>query len=169
MIRTRFAPSPTGYLHIGGARTALYNYLLARKYGGQFILRVEDTDPERSTEEAIQAILDGLKWLELDFDEGPFFQTKRYNLYNEHIDRLLKENKAYPCFCSPEDLQKKREATQRQGVKYKYDRTCWHLSPEERQKKMTQGLPHCIRFFSSEKGRVVVEDLIKGHVEVEAK
>lgn len=169
MIRTRFAPSPTGYLHIGGARTALYNYLLARKTGGVFILRVEDTDRERSTDEAIQAILDGMKWLELDFDEGPLFQTKRYDFYNEHINRLLKENKAYPCFCSPEALEEKRQRALKKEIKYKYDRTCWRLSKEERQKKISENNPYCVRFYSPDEKSIVLEDLIKGRVEVDAK
>lgn len=169
MIRTRFAPSPTGYLHIGGARTALYNYLLARKTGGVFILRVEDTDRERSTDEAIQAILDGMKWLELDFDEGPFFQTRRYDFYNEHIDRLLKEHKAYPCFCSPEALEEKRQRALKREIKYKYDRTCWCLSKEERQKKISENIPYCVRFYSPDEKSIVLEDLIKGRVEVDAK
>src|SRR6185436_12449562 len=98
-IRTRFAPSPTGYLHIGGARTALFNYLFARHYGGQFILRIEDTDRERSTPEAIKAILDAMKWLDLDYDEVPFYQTERYGLYKDKIRELMTRSSAYPCVC----------------------------------------------------------------------
>lgn len=168
LIRTRFAPSPTGYLHIGGARTALYNYLLAKKHKGIFILRIEDTDAERSTPEAIEAILQGMNWLGLAHDEGPYYQTKRYDLYDQHIDKLLRENKAYPCFCTAEDLQKKREAAQRNKVKYKYDRSCWKLSPAERQDKIKAGLPACVRFLSNDDGSVVVDDLIKGRVEIAA-
>src|SRR5712692_606836 len=100
-VTVRFAPSPTGYLHIGGARTALFNYLFARHHGGTFILRIEDTDRERSTPEAIQAILDAMKWLELDHDEGPFYQTERYPLYKDKIKELLAKGKAYPCTCTP--------------------------------------------------------------------
>lgn len=167
-VRTRFAPSPTGTLHIGGARTALYNYLLAKRQGGTFILRIEDTDRERSTDEAIGAILDGMDWLGFKADEGPYFQTKRFAFYFEHIDRLVQENKAYPCFCKAEDLEAKRQAAQKSGLKYRYDRTCWHLSEKQRQEKTKQGVPHCIRFYSTNEGQVVVDDLIKGRVTVAA-
>src|SRR5580704_1152458 len=109
MARTRFAPSPTGYLHIGGARTALYCYLYARKTKGTFILRIEDTDIERSTPESVQAILDGMEWLNLEYDEGPFYQTKRFDRYNEVIDQLLKSGHAYRCYCSKERLEILRE------------------------------------------------------------
>lgn len=166
--RTRFAPSPTGYLHIGGARTALYNYLLAKKHHGVFILRIEDTDSERSTPEAIEAILQGMSWLGLKHDEGPFYQTKRYDLYNQHIDKLVAADKAYPCFCTSDDLQKKRTLAQATKVKYRYDRTCWNLSSEERLQKIKSGIPYCIRFFSTDEGTVVVDDLIKGRVEISA-
>ena len=167
-VRTRFAPSPTGYLHIGGARTALYCYLLAKKHDGQFILRVEDTDRERSTDEAIQAILDGMKWLGLDHDEGPFFQTERYDLYNEAIDKLIAEKKAYPCFCTQTELAKKREEANGKKIAYKYDRTCWNLSDSEREQKLAEGIPHCIRFYSPDED-VVVKDLIKKEVTVAGK
>jgi glutamyl/glutaminyl-tRNA synthetase len=100
LVRTRFAPSPTGYLHIGGARTALFCYLFARHHGGQFLLRIEDTDRERSTEESIQAILDSLQWLGLDWDEGPFFQSQRGDIYREHTEKLLRDGKAYRCYCT---------------------------------------------------------------------
>ena len=103
-VRTRFAPSPTGYLHIGGARTALFCWLFARRQGGKFVLRVEDTDRERSTEESVQAILDGMDWLGLDYDEGPFFQTQRYQRYSEVIEQLLESGHAYRCYCSRERL-----------------------------------------------------------------
>ena len=109
-VRTRFAPSPTGYLHIGGARTALFNYLFARRHGGKFILRIEDTDRERSTPEAIEAIVQALTWLELDWDEGPFFQTQRYPIYKEKIQELLAAGKAYPCTCTSAELEAKRQA-----------------------------------------------------------
>src|SRR3989338_6133194 len=120
--RLRFAPSPTGHLHIGGARTALYNYLLTRQMQGTFILRIEDTDLERSTKESVQAILDSMKWLGLDWDEGPYFQTKRFDLYRQHSDKLLKEGKAYPCFCTAEELEKKRQQAQAEKRKPMYDR-----------------------------------------------
>src|SRR5689334_8544465 len=109
-VRTRFAPSPTGYLHIGGARTALFNLLFARHNAGSFILRIEDTDRERSTPEAIEAIIDSLKWLDLAWDEGPFFQTQRYDLYKEKVRELLAAGKAYPCTCTAEELEQKRQA-----------------------------------------------------------
>lgn len=162
----RFAPSPTGYLHIGGARTALYNWLVAKKTKGQFILRIEDTDKERSTDESIQAILDGMNWLGLDWDQGPYFQTKRFDLYKEAIDKLLAEKKAYPCFCTPETLDQKRKQAQAEKRKPKYDRTCAGLSDEEIQKQSKEGQPFCIRFLSPDDGEIVVNDLVKGQVRV---
>jgi glutamyl-tRNA synthetase len=114
-LRVRFAPSPTGFLHIGGARTALFNYLFARKEKAIFILRIEDTDAERSTAESTEAIFDSMKWLGLDWDEGPYFQSKRYDLYNEHVERMLKEDKAYRCYCAPEELEARREAAMKAG------------------------------------------------------
>lgn len=168
IVRTRFAPSPTGYLHIGGARTALYSFLMAKKSHGQFILRIEDTDRERSTDEAIQAILDGMKWLDLNHDEGPFFQTQRYDLYNKEIDRLVLEKKAYPCFCTATEISHKRDLAQAQKIKFKYDRTCWFMSDSERQQKLSENIPHCIRFYSPDHEDIVVHDLIKGVVTVQA-
>src|SRR5216117_3870093 len=109
-VVTRFAPSPTGFLHIGGARTALFNWLYARKHGGRMLLRIEDTDRERSTPEAIEAILDGLKWLGLDWDEGPVYQSARLALYKEHAERLMVEGKAYFCYCTEEELEARRTA-----------------------------------------------------------
>ena len=117
MVRTRFAPSPTGFLHIGGARTALFAWAFARHFDGTFILRIEDTDLERSTPEAVQAILDGMTWLSLDPDEGPFFQTHRMDRYREVIARMLAEGTAYHCWCSPEELDAMREAQRAQGAK----------------------------------------------------
>ena len=116
-VRTRFAPSPTGYLHIGGARTALFNFLFARHHGGKFLLRIEDTDRERSTPEAIRAILDAMRWLSLDWDEGPFYQTERYPLYKENIQQLLAKGKAYPCVCTPEELEARRQQAQKEKRK----------------------------------------------------
>src|SRR5450756_633800 len=107
-VRTRFAPSPTGYLHIGGARTALFSYLFARHHGGRFILRIEDTDLARSTQESIQAIIDALTWLRLEWDEGPFFQSQRWDLYRQRAEQLLREGKAYRCYCTSETLESKR-------------------------------------------------------------
>ena len=108
-IRTRFAPSPTGYLHVGGARTALFSWLYARKHGGRFVLRIEDTDLERSTAESVQAILDGMSWLGLDYDEGPFYQTQRFDRYKEIIQQLLEQGDAYHCYCSKDELEEMRE------------------------------------------------------------
>jgi len=148
-VRTRFAPSPTGYLHIGGARTALFNYLFARHHGGRFILRIEDTDQERSTPEAIDAIIQGLKWLQLDWDEGPYFQTERFPLYKQRIEALLERGKAYPCVCSPEELEAKRQAALNAKRKPAYDGTCRKNSADPvaiSAQLSAQGKPYVIRF-----------------------
>ena len=158
-VRTRFAPSPTGDLHIGGARTALFNWLLARHEKGVFILRIEDTDAARSTQESIQVILDAMTWLGMDWDEGPFYQTQRISSYQEAAEKLLKEGKAYRCYCTPEELETKREAALRAGIKPKYDRTCLN------RKFPPPGSPSAIRFLSPDEGKTAVEDLIQGHVE----
>jgi len=127
-VRTRFPPSPTGFLHIGGARTALFNWLFTRHHGGKFILRIEDTDVARSTEEAVKAILDSMRWLSLDWDEGPFFQSERLPIYREHVDKLLSEGKAYRCYCTPEELEGKRKRALQERRKPKYDGKCRNLS-----------------------------------------
>jgi glutamyl-tRNA synthetase len=158
-VRTRFAPSPTGDLHIGGARTAIFNWLLARHTQGAFILRIEDTDVARSTQESIQVILDAMTWLGMDWDEGPFYQTQRISLYQEAAERLLKQGKAYRCYCTPEEVAKKREAALKAGVKPKYDRTCLSRKPP-----YPDG-PYAIRFLSPDEGKTGVEDLIQGHVQ----
>ncbi len=158
-VRTRFAPSPTGDLHIGGARTALFNWLLARHEKGVFILRIEDTDVARSTQESIQVILDAMTWLGMDWDEGPFYQTQRIRFYQEAAEKLLEERKAYRCYCTPEELETKREAALKAGIKPKYDRTCLN------RKSFPPGSPSAIRFLSPNEGKTVVEDLIQGHVE----
>lgn len=167
-VRTRFAPSPTGYLHIGGARTALFNYLFARHHAGKFILRIEDTDRERSTAEAIEAIIQVLKWLQLDWDEGPYFQTQRLPLYKEKVQKLLVEEKAYPCICSPEVLEAKRQAAQKEKKKPVYDGTC---RPKDNGRPsalsaqlMSEGKPFVIRFLGPKSGTTVVEDKVKGRV-----
>jgi glutamyl-tRNA synthetase len=161
-IRTRFAPSPTGYLHIGGARTALFNYLFARHHGGQFILRIEDTDRERSTPEAIEAILQSLKWLQLEWDEGPFFQTQRLPLYRARIEELLAKGKAYPCVCTPEELDAKRQAAQKEKRKPSYDGTC---RPREGiVSSLPTDKPFTVRFRSPQAGTTVVNDRVKGTV-----
>ena len=161
-VRTRFAPSPTGYLHIGGARTALFNFLFARHHGGKFILRIEDTDRERSTPEAIQAILDAMKWLELDYDEGPFYQTERYPLYRQKVQELLAMGKAYPCTCSAAELDAKRQAAMKEKRKPSYDGTC--RPAEGVIAALPTDKPYTIRFRTPREGTTVVKDLIKGDV-----
>lgn len=156
-IRTRFAPSPTGYLHIGGARTALFCWLFARKHGGSFILRVEDTDLERSSTGAVNVILESLAWLGLEFDEGPFFQTERFDRYQATIDRLLDEGKAYRCDCPRERLDKLRAEQMARKAKPKYDGHCRHRQIDPSQ-------PHVVRFVNPDSGDVLVEDLIHGTV-----
>jgi glutamyl-tRNA synthetase len=158
-VRTRFAPSPTGDLHIGGARTALFNWLLARHAHGSFILRIEDTDVARSTQDSIQIILDAMTWLGMDWDEGPFYQTQRMSFYQEAAEKLLREGRAYRCYCTPDELEKKREAALKAGIKPKYDRTCLD------RKSLPAGKPSAIRFLSPDTGKTVVEDLIQGRVE----
>lgn len=160
-IRTRFAPSPTGYLHIGGARTALFCWLFARQQKGTFILRIEDTDRERSTPESIQAILDAMDWLGLDYDEGPFYQTKRMDHYQAAIQRLLEEGKAYPCYCSKERLEKLREKQMENKEKPRYDGHCRNGFPEKRHE------PSVIRFKNPEGGSVSFTDLIRGKITVQ--
>ena len=161
-VRTRFAPSPTGYLHIGGARTALFNFLFARHNGGKFILRIEDTDRERSTPEAIKAILDAMSWLGLDWDEGPFYQTERYPLYQEKIQQLLAEGKAYPCICTSQELDTKRQQAQKDKRKPMYDGTC--RPPEGVIPSLPKDKPFTVRFRSRHVGSTIVEDVVKGQV-----
>ncbi|HEU5361282.1 MAG TPA: glutamate--tRNA ligase [Candidatus Deferrimicrobiaceae bacterium] len=158
-VVTRFAPSPTGFLHIGGARTALFNWLFARRHGGKFLLRIEDTDKERSTPALAQAILDGLEWLGLSWDEGPFFQMERIDLYRREADRLLAEGKAYRCVCTPEDLDSRREAMKARGEKPRYDGRCRNLRPSE-----AAGKTHVLRFRAPSAGKTVVTDLLRGEV-----
>ena len=158
MVRTRFAPSPTGYLHIGGARTALFSYLFARHHGGKFILRIEDTDRERSTHESIEAIIDALTWLRLEWDEGPFFQSQRTELYRQRAEQLLRAGKAYRCYCSPEIVEAKRKAAMKSGRKPMYDRTCRNLAQAPGEQ------PFAVRFKAPLEGETVVPDLVKAHV-----
>ena len=130
-VRVRFAPSPTGYLHIGGARTALYNWLYARKHNGTFVLRIEDTDEERSTRESIDEILDGLTWLGLQWDEGPFFQTERLEAHQAAVQKLLDTGNAYRCFCTKEELEERRVYAQEHKQDYKYNGACRELTPQQ--------------------------------------
>ncbi len=159
-IVTRFAPSPTGYLHVGGARTALYSWLHARKTGGTFILRIEDTDLERSTQESVDAILEGMEWLGLDYDDGPYYQTKRFDLYKEVVAQLLAEGKAYKCFCTVEEVDAMREAQMAAGEKPKYN-GMWRDRTDH-----PVGKPYVIRFKNPLDGVVVIDDLIKGRIEI---
>ncbi len=158
MIKTRFAPSPTGNLHIGGARTALFNYLYAKHTGGVFVLRIEDTDIERSKEEYTKDILEGLKWLGVYWDEGPHFQKERMDIYRQHAHRLLNEGKAYKCYCSTETLEEKRKAALREGRKPNYDRTCRDLTEDRKDQ------PFVIRFKSPVNGEVSFDDRIRGRI-----
>ena len=158
-VRTRFAPSPTGLLHVGGARTALFCWLFARRHGGTFVLRIEDTDRERSTQASIDAILDGLRWLGLDADEGPWFQTDRLALYREHVERLLREDKAYRCYCSKEELDAMRDAQRARGEKPRYDGRC-----RNRTGPPPAGVEPVIRFANPLDGSVVFDDLVRGTV-----
>jgi len=161
-VKTRFAPSPTGDLHIGGARTALYSWLHARANDGKFVLRIEDTDLARSTPEAVQAIMDGMTWLELDWDEGPIYQTHRFERYKEVIARLVTEDKAYPCFCSKERLDAMREQQIEDKVKARYDGKCRHLVPSE----VDLAKDHVIRFRNPQEGVVTFKDLVKGEITI---
>ena len=156
-IRTRFAPSPTGFLHIGGARTALFNWLYTRRQGGTFILRIEDTDQVRSTEESTRAILDAMAWLGLNWDEGPYFQAERVNIHREMVQKLIDTGNAYYCTCTPEELEAKRKKALAEGRKPKYDGTC-------RDRGLARSGDSVVRFRGPEAGVTVVHDLIKGNI-----
>lgn len=159
-IKTRFAPSPTGYLHVGGARTALYSWLFARNHGGEFVLRIEDTDLERSTQQAIDAIMDGMNWLNLDWDEGPYYQTKRFDRYNAVIDQMLEAGSAYKCYCSKERLETLRENQMANGEKPRYDGTC-----RDSHEHHADNAPCVVRFRNPQEGSVIFEDQIRGQIE----
>jgi glutamyl-tRNA synthetase len=156
-IRTRFAPSPTGYLHVGGARTALFNWLYARHTGGKFILRIEDTDQVRSTEASVQAIFDALAWLEIDWDEGPFFQSQREAIYLEYLEKLVDSGHAYYCTCTPEQIEAMREKARAEGAKPRYDGTC-------REKGLEPQPGAVLRFKAPTGGQTVIDDRIKGRI-----
>jgi len=172
--RLRFAPSPTGYLHVGGARTALFNWLYVRRHHGVFVLRIEDTDVERSSADMVTGILHSLKWLGLDWDEGPqvggphapYFQTGRLDRYRRAAGRLVASGDAYFCYCRPDDLKARREAAQAVGAAWTYDRTCRALSADEIADREAAGLPRAIRFLVPE-GRTAFDDLVHGTIEVE--
>ena len=157
MVRTRFAPSPTGFLHVGGARTALFAWLYARHYKGRFILRIEDTDQLRSTEDSTIAILDALSWLGLNWDEGPFFQAQRVDMHRRMVKKLLEEGKAYYCVCTPEELEEKMKRALAEGRKPKYDGTC-------RDKNLSRSANSVVRFRCPHTGITVVNDLVKGMI-----
>ncbi len=160
-VRTRFAPSPTGYLHIGGARTALFSWLYARHCGGEFVLRIEDTDRERSTETAVQAILDGMRWLGLGWDEGPYFQTRRFDRYREVVAQLLEAGQAYHCYCTREELAARREAQIARGEKPRYDGHC------REGREPSPGVAPVVRFKMPRDGETIVHDRVRGRVAFE--
>ncbi len=170
--RVRFAPSPTGYLHVGGARTALFNWLFARRHGGTFILRIEDTDAERSSDEMVAGILESMQWLGLTWDEGPgaggphepYFQSQRFGRHRELANQLLEGGRAYKCYCPPDLLKDKREAAERAGCGWKYDRTCLNLPPEEQRRLEASGVQPAIRFKVPE-GKTSYTDHVRGHIE----
>ena len=163
-VKTRFAPSPTGFLHVGGARTALYSWLFAQRHHGEFVLRIEDTDLVRSTQEAIDAIIEGMSWLGLDWDEGPYYQTKRFDRYNEVVDQLLAEGKAYKCYAPKELLDEIREEQEAAKVKARYDAN--HPKIVAANAAATEDSPFCVRFKNPKEGSVVFEDKIRGRIEI---
>jgi glutamyl-tRNA synthetase len=164
-VRTRFAPSPTGFLHIGGARTALFSWAYAKRHQGQFILRIEDTDVARSTPEAVQAILDGMHWLGLDYDEGPYYQMQRMDQYKAIIQKMLADGSAYLCYCSKEELDTLREQQMQQGVKPRYDGR-WRPEQGKVLPDPPEGVAPVVRFKNPSAGVVVWDDLVKGRIEI---
>ena len=171
-VRVRFAPSPTGYLHIGGARTALFNWLFARSQGGKMILRIEDTDRDRLKEDSVSQIITSLKWLGLDWDEGPevggdhgpYYQSERLDLYRKYCQQLVDEGKAYYCFCSAADLEAQREEQRKKKQPFHYAGTCRNLDPSEAKKRVEAGEPHSIRIKLPHDGTITVHDMIHGDV-----
>ncbi|MCF7798088.1 MAG: glutamate--tRNA ligase [Lentisphaeria bacterium] len=166
-IRVRFAPSPTGFLHVGGARTALFNYLLARSRGGQFLLRIEDTDLERSTPEMVDAILNGLTWLGLAWDEEPVYQSKNRSAHVAAANQLLEQGHAYRCFCSKEELDSKRRKAEEEGRAYRYDGTCRGLSPDEIENNLEANKPFVVRFSVPQEGITRFKDMVRKNVAVQ--
>ena len=157
-IKTRFAPSPTGYLHVGGARTALFSWLYARKHGGKFILRIEDTDLERSNQDSVNAILEGMTWLGLEYDEGPFYQTHRFERYQEVIQQLFDQGDAYHCYCTKDELEQLRAKQMERKEKPRYDGRCRNVTEPR------EGIEPVIRFRNPTEGNVVIQDLVKGEI-----
>jgi glutamyl-tRNA synthetase len=166
-VRVRFAPSPTGYLHVGGARTALFDWLFARKHGGTFILRIEDTDVERSTEESTQGILEAMKWLGLGWDEGPYFQSQRLEQHQSAVRRLIESGDTYYCFCAPDTLERKRQEAAAKKIDFKYDRTCLSLPPEEVKRRLAAGERAAVRFRVPE-GAITFRDEVIGDITIES-
>jgi len=174
-VRVRFAPSPTGHMHLGSARTALYDFLIARKTGGQFILRIEDTDFKRYTPGAEEELIRGLQWLGLNFDEGPgiggpygpYRQSERKEIYQEHAERLIEGGKAYYCFCTPERLARVREEQQKKKEPPRYDGACRKISVEEAWERVAAGEKHVVRFKTPKEGSTTVKDLLRGEITVE--
>ena len=164
-VRTRFAPSPTGFLHIGGARTALFSWAFAKKHAGDFILRVEDTDVARSTPEAVQAILDGMQWLGLSHDEGPFYQMQRMEMYKKTLRTMLDNGTAYYCYCTKEELEALRESQMQQNIKPRYDGR-WRPEAGKALPPVPQDIPPVIRFKNPQSGNVVWQDLVKGEISI---
>ena len=164
-VRTRFAPSPTGYLHLGGARTALYSWAYARHFGGTFVLRIEDTDLERSTPEAVQAILQGMEWLGLSHDEGPFYQMQRMDRYREVVKGMLEAGTAYLCYCSPEEVEAMRERMRAAGEKPRYDGT-WRPEPGKTLPAVPEGVKPVVRFKNPLDGEVTWNDVVKGQITI---
>ncbi len=171
-VRVRFAPSPTGYLHVGGARTALYNFLFARKHGGQFLLRIEDTDRTRYVPDSVQDIMESLRWLGIEWDEGPdkggpvgpYVQSERVEIYRKLAHQLLETGHAYRCFCTPERLQQLRELQRKMGLRTGYDRRCRNLSPEDIEKNLAEGKPYVIRLKVPLEGETVFQDYLRGEI-----
>ena len=174
-VRVRFAPSPTGYLHIGGARTALFNYYFAKRNNGKFILRIEDTDTERLKEDSVSQILSSMKWLGMDWDEGPevggdfgpYYQSERTDLYTKEIMRLVEEGKAYYCFCTEEDLENERKEQKEKKLPFRYSGKCSHLTKEEVEKNLKEGKPYVIRIKIPRDGTTEIVDLVRGNVSVD--
>ena len=166
-IRVRFAPSPTGELHVGSARTALFNWLFARHHEGTFVLRIEDTDEQRSREESLEGIVEGLTWLGLDWDEGPIYQSDRLDLYRDYVSLLMNSGHAYYCFCSVDDLDARRKEAQEQGEVWRYDGRCRQLDPDEVRGKIEADEPKAVRFKVPTEGSTKVHDEVFGEVEVE--
>lgn len=163
-VRVRIAPSPTGYFHVGTARTAIYNWLYARKHGGKFLLRIEDTNLELSKKEYVDIILDGLRWMGLEWDEDIVYQSQRIDSYRPFAEELVEKGKAYRCFCTPEEIEAKRNKAQKEKISYKYDKKCLHLSPEEIENNLKAGMKYTIRLKLPDSGDAVFHDEVYGEV-----